>query len=949
MKAFFSTIAAYILCFCTKGVADHSFFPPLRENSIHSYEHLFSSCSDFEVVTDKSESGWVGHSSQRTLKIRLKNGLEVLLISDPKASQSAAALSVHVGSWDNPNEAPGLAHFVEHLVFLGSEKYPSESDFSKYVSERGGEYNAFTSHDKTVYGFSINHEGFEGGLDRFSRFFIDPLFSPSSVEKEKNAVHHEFEDHIDNDAVRIWRVLKETGNASHPNAIFSCGNLESLQHVNHEYILDWYSKHYQAQRMHLVIRSALSLKELVDVVVKKFLPIRSGDQKKSDYQEPFTSELQKGHTIYVTPSYKNRSLLLIWEVPKDFYQDNNLTSLQLCQLALDFEGPGSLSNYLMENNLAKGVTIDYWKVEREHLLFLVEVSLTKSGIEKIGDVKQLCFQALKRLQVEGVPSYLHHQLYETQKLFHSSVDIDDPFSFVIETAGALVDHDLDQYPLDDRISSDYNKEGVDQFINFLTAKNCIFFVVAPEKELPEKMTKVERWMKTPYFIRSVDAETLDLLDHATCNDHIIIRPEDHEPKGELENPWQDDELLREVETVMDHPNFRLHLAYIPEAIDSVTAFFCIRPSLIQHSLKKCALESILYENMILHLQSLYPSCKKCDVSWMLIPGEGEVYLFLKIDGEERKKLFKNFFSHLMNVGMSQEQFNSIKENIHDNDLGDPDPLEYAQAVAETCLTPGAYTHSDLVRCIESTTYEEYILFCKNFLKQSALEGIFYGCLDVDQVLEYWTEVKDLFEHHFFHDVRQDENFNAKGDFSVDLPKTLKKTTHRRGNAILFALDLGKITREKWVTQKVLSQLLQEEFFEELRTNQQTAYKLYTWTDSRSDHLLQFFGIQSSTHSPEDLMERVEAFVTSFVEKFRAAISRDRVNLIRHMLITMLKRQKQEASSSDETRWIIASIEILKSLDYESLLHHCENLFSSKNQQKLKILIEGSQVESINNH
>jgi insulysin len=947
MKAFVSTITACILCICTLGATDHLFFPPLRENSIHSYEHLFSSCSDFEVVTDKAEYGWPGHSSQRTLKLRLKNGLEVLLISDPKSSQSAAALSVNVGSWDNPSEAPGLAHFVEHLVFLGSEKYPSESDFCKYISERGGEYNAFTSHDKTVYGFSINHEGFEGGLDRFSRFFIDPLFSPTSLEKEKNAVHHEFEDHIDNDAVRIWRVLKETGNASHPNAIFSCGNLESLQNVNRDYIRNWYLENYQAQRMHLVIRSALSLKELVDVAVKKFLPIASGEQKKSQYQGPFTSEQQKGHTIYATPSHKNRSLLLIWEVPKNLYQGDNITSLQLCQLALDFEGPGSLSNYLMENNLAKGVTVDYWKVERDHLLFLIEVSLTKTGIQNIDDVKHLCFQTLKRLQVEGVPSYLHQQLYETQKLFGMSVDIDDPFSFVIETAGALVDHHLDLYPLDDRISSDYNKESVDQFTQFLSAKNCIFFVVAPEHELPEKMTKIERWMKTPYFIRSVDSEKLDLLDHANCNEYIIIRPEDHEPKEELENPWLDEEILPEVKTVIDHPNIRLHLAYTADASDSVTAFFCIRSSSMKLSIKNCALESILYENMIHHLQILYPSSKKCDVSWMLIPGDGEVYLFLKIEGDDKKRLFKDFFYNLMNLEMSQESFHSIKENIQDNDLGDPDPLDYAQAVAETYLTPGSFTHSDLVESIESLTFEEYLFFCKNFLKQSALEGIFYGSLDSDQVMEYWIEVKDLFEHHFFHSDRPNEHFKAADDFSDKLPKTVKKNTHRRGNAVVLVFDLGKITREKWVTQKVLSQLLQEEFFEELRTNQQIAYKLYTWTDSRSDHLLQFFGIQSSTHAPEDLMERVDTFVSSFVEKFHSVISKDRVNLIRHMLITMLKRQKQEVSGSDEARWIVASIEILKSMDYETLFHHCESFFSSRNYKKLKILIEGAKIESKN--
>lgn len=61
----------------------------------------------------------------------LKNGLKILLISDPKTDRSAAAMDVNVGHLQDPWELPGLAHFCEHMLFLGTEKYPIENEYQK--------------------------------------------------------------------------------------------------------------------------------------------------------------------------------------------------------------------------------------------------------------------------------------------------------------------------------------------------------------------------------------------------------------------------------------------------------------------------------------------------------------------------------------------------------------------------------------------------------------------------------------------------------------------------------------------------------------------------------------------------------------------------------------------------------------------------------------------------
>lgn len=65
-----------------------------------------------------------------------------------------------------PKALPGLAHFCEHMLFLGTEKYPSENEYTKYISEFGGSYNATTGLDNTVFYFDVVPEHLPGALDR---------------------------------------------------------------------------------------------------------------------------------------------------------------------------------------------------------------------------------------------------------------------------------------------------------------------------------------------------------------------------------------------------------------------------------------------------------------------------------------------------------------------------------------------------------------------------------------------------------------------------------------------------------------------------------------------------------------------------------------------------------------------------------------------------------------
>jgi Secreted/periplasmic Zn-dependent peptidases, insulinase-like len=103
--------------------------------------------------------------------LELENGLNVLLVSDDEADKAAASMNVRVGSAQDPDDLQGLAHFLEHMLFLGTEAYPEADAYQRYLSRNAGSHNAFTASQDTNYFFSIEPSAFEGALDRFSVFF----------------------------------------------------------------------------------------------------------------------------------------------------------------------------------------------------------------------------------------------------------------------------------------------------------------------------------------------------------------------------------------------------------------------------------------------------------------------------------------------------------------------------------------------------------------------------------------------------------------------------------------------------------------------------------------------------------------------------------------------------------------------------------------------------------
>lgn len=153
------------------------------------------------------------------------------------------------------------------MIFMGSEKFPSENEFDQYIKKSGGYDNADTDYDETSFYFEVQEPYLDGALDRFSQFFKGPLMLKEAMTREREAVESEFSSKMNGEDIRRDQLLAAMGNDTHPVSIFAWGNLITLKdNIDdedlHKRVHAFWKRHYSAHRMYLCIQARLPLDHL---------------------------------------------------------------------------------------------------------------------------------------------------------------------------------------------------------------------------------------------------------------------------------------------------------------------------------------------------------------------------------------------------------------------------------------------------------------------------------------------------------------------------------------------------------------------------------------------------------------------------------------------------------------------------------------------------------------
>ncbi len=380
---------------------------------------------------------------------RLENGVTCLVINDKESKTTAMSCIVEVGASADPREMSGLAHFCEHMCFLGSEKYPGENEYKRYLASHGGRSNASTSMHVTNYKFEIIADHAEKAVDIFSNFFVAPLFTSSGTEREVQAVNSENSKNLTADGRRRLQILKDIADPLHYYSKFSTGNKETLPTDNpeklktiREALLCFHRTHYRPEKMTVVIAGPQSIETLEQWVGERYsaivpnatsngntdtettdfngsqveelvakaaedVPPYAFDDPAPPYNPAFKSSLLQTEEkvegspwpvlLTTKPLRSMRKLNMMFPIPSDRKTPDQSPSTMLSHL-LGHEGIGSAFATLQNNGLLSSLSAGARVKAPDFTLFQIDMGLTKEGEERWEEVASTIFAYCRMLQ-----------------------------------------------------------------------------------------------------------------------------------------------------------------------------------------------------------------------------------------------------------------------------------------------------------------------------------------------------------------------------------------------------------------------------------------------------------------------------------------------------------------------------------------------------------------------
>lgn len=912
----------------------------------------------FEEIKDLSKISILNPAlaQRKTAKIRLANGLEAYIISDPGVEQSAAALSVEAGAWEDPKEYPGMAHFLEHMLFMGTKAYPEESEYMRYIIENGGKVNAYTASDRTVYMLSINHESFTGALDRFSHFFIDPLFQPSSIGRELHAVDQEHAKNIENDNWRQYMIFKETGNPLHPNAKFSTGNAETLMGIPHTAMVEWYKEHYSAKRMHLVVLSPLSLDKLTQLVIQDFSAVPNNEILSPVIPNLMTSSSQRGHCIYIKPVKDLKKLSLLWEIPHDFARDRERKVAELVDYVLSNGSQNSLEQELRSEKLAEAVHVSTDQLGRDQLLFSIDINLTETGLASIDTVISRTFQAIARLKKSGIPEYIFNDVKKIGQLSYEYQSRQDAFDAVREIAHQLVDEDLATFPQKSLIPTEYDPKFIASFIDCLTAESCLYFVIADPEKVGQQTDRKEKWMSAEYTIKPIAEQKLAAWDNSQVNPKIDLPPQNYfiPNRITLLNHLANQEEKVSPLLISNDDSSKVYFASDSKYLVPKTAtIFNLKSPLLDGSPSSIALTDLYLKAL---KEQLSPTTSFAEIAGIQSTmTQKNLTLTISTYGysEKASMLSKEIFQSVRKVKPSREQFEIYKQSLEASYRNGAKELPVLQSfeLMGSILFNTSPTNDEKLNALKMVTYEQFLGFSRDLFKKAYVEALLYGNLTQQDAEELWGDVKLLLKAESYPPSEQKKRSilvlpEKHGPFMV------LTATPMQGNAVFLLLEEGPFSFENRAIQQVLGKALKESFFDTLRTKQQTGYIAKAWESEEERQLLQFFAVQSSTHSPTELLARFELYLEDLVKNFTTIFTSERFENLRKAHIVTLQMPPENLTSmalrlnslafeySGDFNWIEKCIQSSKTLTYDQFCARSTQFLSRKNTKRLAILVEG---------
>ncbi|KAL3850535.1 hypothetical protein ACJIZ3_012417 [Penstemon smallii] len=795
--------------------------------------------------------------------------------------KAAAAMCVGMGSFVDPHEAQGLAHFLEHMLFMGSADFPDENEYDSYLSKHGGSSNAYTETEHTCYHFEVKREFLKGALTRFAQFFISPLVKAEAMEREVLAVDSEFNQVLQNDSCRLQQLQCYTSALGHPFNRFFWGNKKSLadameKGINlRDHILKLYHDNYFGGSMKLVVIGGETLDVLEDWVLELFSSVKKDLLVKPELG--LDMPIWKTGKVCWLEAVKDVHILeLSWTLPsmrKDYLKkaEDYLAHL------LGHEGKGSLLFFLKAKgwvtSISAGVGDDGMHRSSIAYIFGMSIHLTDSGLEKIFDIISFVYQYLKLLRQDPPQEWIFKELQDIANMDFRFAEEQPQDDYAAELAENLL-----VYPPEHVIYGDYayevwDEETVKYLLDFFRPRNMRVDVVTKSFNKSHDI-QLEPWFGSRYTEEDIPFSLMELWkNHPQINSslHLPSRnsfiPRDFSiradmassdasfPKCILDGP--DIKLWYKIDKTFKLPRantyFRITLkggySNIRNAV--LTELFIL--------LLKDELNEIIYQASVAKLES--------SVSLYGDKLELKLYGF----NDKLSVLLSKVLATTNSFSPKDDRFRVLKESL-ERTLRNTNmkPLNHSSYLRLQILCQSFWDVEDKLSLLNDLSLADLKAFIPDLLSQLYIEGLCHGNFLEEEALH----VSDIFRSNLSiqplpFELRHKE-FVMCLPSSADLVRDVRVKNKLETNSVVelyFQIepeDGTKLIKLKALTD-LFEEIVEEPLYNQLRTKEQLGYVVDSSTRVTYRVLGFCFRIQSSEYNPVYLQGRIDNFINSLEE------------------------------------------------------------------------------------
>ncbi len=821
----------------------------------------------------------------------LPNGFKLLVISDKKAQRAAAAVDVGVGSASDPDAFLGLAHFLEHMLFLGTDQYPDPDDYINYISDHGGNHNAFTAFDHTNYFFDIDPKHLHEGLKRFSRFFVAPTFAEAYVQRERNAVDSEYQAKLREDGWRNMESLKQAVNRKHPYSRFSIGRLDTLPaETVRPALLDFYQRYYSADRMSAIITGREDSATLLQWGRELFADVPKRAPVDLAIKEKLFADADLPKVIKNTSIKQEKSLSLYFQLPYD--KDNEYSkSLGYLSYVLGYEGEGSLLEALKQLGYASELYAGAGYRIGEETSFEIGVQLTDKGYSEVNKVTAVIFAYLDLLRKDDNGASRYNEIATVAE---TAFAFKEKHNAMHEVSSLAIR--LNRFPVKDvqalnAIFTGYNKPQIDGYLARMIPALAVVQITAPDIQGSENSP----YFNVPYDISAVEVASLTQL--ADVDSAVLAGM--HLPRN---NPFIADDYALKTDDIGEKHSV---LANGVDLYYKNDKRFKVPRASVQISLQPTADLTIGDKTAMALLallldEQLTTTLYDADIAGLHTDiGAGEKSIGISLEGYQQKMpdLLTVILQQLKTLQVDKQTFARVKADYRQDLQNSAAKMPYQQTFIHlnAALVADASLPEQCLAALDGIDEQALQAFADKLLKSLAVRMLVYGNETYEGAQALAQTLSAVLD-----------KTSLNNTWQANAAKVIKDSvaTHfevaHDDNAITYYLQGGKGYAAR-AQIGLLGKMLEPEFFTQLRTQQQLGYVVFAYPRPTYEQAGMGFTVQSPVATAAALEKHIVDFNQRF-SKTLTAVSDSDFQAVKTILKAELLQAPENLMSAASQYW-----------------------------------------------